>query len=228
MPGDNNIPLSIRLQLRHWPQLAAINDPAWNQALAESVLISCPAGTRLIECGNTADKFVIVLQGTINVYENNSNGREISLYRVHGGQVCVLTLTRLLQRSNSNAQATAETDVQLLAFPPRYFDRLLAESEMFRRFLMSAMASCITEVTQLIADISFNSLDCRLVRILCRRRTESSNPLRVTHQAIANELGTTREVVSRMLKNLERAGHIRLQRGSIEIIDLDELELRCQ
>jgi CRP/FNR family transcriptional regulator len=207
------------------PELAGIRDDVWQEALAVSQVISCPAGTRLIECGDSTDKFVIVLQGSVKVYETAENGREISLYRVGSGQVCVLTLTRLLLRSNRCAQAVAEQDVRLLAMPPEYFDHLLKESEDFRRYLMTSMAHCITDVIQLISQVSFNQLDLRLARLLLKFATQSEpGKLRCTHQTIANELGTTREVVSRLLKEFENIGYIKLNRGSIEILDMDGLE----
>jgi len=109
--------------------------------------------------------------------------------------------------------------------PPEHFDRLLAESEDFRRYLMSSMAHCITDVMQLIARVSFDHLDLRLAHLI-RQLADRVTPdkLRITHQAIANELGTTREVVSRLLKDFERAGYIKLSRGSIEIISKDKLD----
>lgn len=220
-----NRPIALFNEL---PELAGIGDDVWREALAVSQVISCPAGTKLIECGDSADKFVIVLQGIVKVYETGENGREITLYRVCGGQVCVLTLTRLLLRSNRGAQAMAEQDVRLLAMPPEYFNRLLAESEDFRRYLMTSMAHCVTDVMQLIAQVSFNHLDLRLATLI-RKLAARAEPdkLRCTHQAIANELGTTREVVSRLLKDFERSGYIKLNRGSIEILAMEKLEKLC-
>ncbi len=209
-------------------ELAAIDDDIWREALAVSEVVHFPAGTKLIECSSSADKFVIVLQGVVKVYESCENGREISLYRVRSGQVCVLTLTRLLLHSNRCAMAVAEQDVRLLAMPTEYFDRLLAESEAFRSYLMTSMAHCITDVIQLTAQVSFRHLDLRLVQLIRKLHTqETGKRIRCTHQTIANELGTTREVISRLLKELERSGHIRLSRGSIEILDIERLEDLC-
>lgn len=212
------------------PELAGINDTVWEEALAVSQVIRCPAGTKLIECGDPADKFVVVLQGVVKVYETCESGREICFYRVHSGELCVLTLTRLLVHSNRCAQAVAEQDVRLLVIPRDYFDRLLAESGDFRRYLMTSMAHCITDVMQLVAQVSFNQLDHRLARLIRKLATPSAPGefrCSCTHQIIANELGTTREVVSRLLKGFERSGHIKLGRGSIEILDIEELEKLC-
>lgn len=207
------------------PELAGIQGDLWQEALTVAPVINVPAGTKLVECGDSADMFVIVLKGVVKVYEAGENGRELTLYRVFGGQVCVLTLTRLLHRSNRCAQAVAEQDVRLLAIPLEYFDRLLAESEDFRRYLMTSMAHCITDVMQLIAEVSFNHLDLRLAHLIRQLSDQATaGGLKFTHQALANELGTTREVVSRLLKDFERAGYIKLSRGSIEIVDREELE----
>jgi CRP/FNR family transcriptional regulator len=223
--STNNRPVALFSEL---PELAAIGDDAWREALGVSQVVSFPAGTKLVECSDSTDKFVIVLQGIVKVYETCENGREISLYRVNSGQVCVLTLTRLLLRSNRCAQAVAEEDVRLLAMPPEYFDRLLAESEAFRSYLMTSMAHCITDVMQLTAQVSFRHLDLRLAQLVQKLSTQTTNSkICCTHQTIANELGTTREVVSRLLKDLERSGHIKLNRGSIEILDTDKLEKLC-
>lgn len=225
--------ISIRTQpidlFEDSPELAGIRDPVWQEALAVSQINTYPTGSKVVNCGDTADKFVIVLRGVIKVYETAENGREITLYRVGDGQVCVLTLTRLLLRTNRGAQAVAEQDLRILTMPPEYFHRLLAESEDFRRYLMTSMAHCITDVMQLIAQVSFNNLDLRLAQLIHELSLQTApDKLRCTHQAIANELGTTREVVSRLLKEFERSGYIKLGRGNIEILDQNELERLCQ
>ena len=207
------------------PELASIGGDTWQEALAAAQVLSFPAGTKLVECGEAADKFVIVLKGVVKVFEAGENGREMTLYRVHGGQICVLTLTRLLQRGHRNAQAVAEQDVRLLSLPPEYFDCLMAESEDFRRYLVTSMAHCISGVMQLISEVSFNHLDLRLAQLIRQLADQtSSDSLKITHQALANELGTTREVVSRLLKDFERAGYIKLSRCCIEISNRNGLE----
>ncbi len=210
------------------PEIGNVHDDMWQEALAASQVSSFPEGTQLIECGDSADKFVIVLQGVVKVYETCENGREITLYRVRAGQVCVLTLTRLLLCSSSCAQAVAEQDVRLLIMPTPSFDRLLSGSDAFRRYLMNSMAHCISDIMQLTAQISFNHLDLRLIRLMRTLSSQSmSGKLSCTHQDIANELGTSREVISRLLKDFERSGYIKLNRGSIQILDIDSLEQRC-
>lgn len=209
------------------PELAGISGDAWREALSASPVITCPAGTNLTDCGDSSDKFIIVLHGVVKIYQTSENGREIALHRVHGGQICIPMLVRLLHRSTRCAQAVAEENTRLLVISPDHFDRLLSESEAFGHYLMGAMANCISDVMQLVADVSFNHLDLRLANLIRRLANESSpgkQKLTLTHQAIANELGTTREVVSRILKRFERAGYIKLNRGNIDIIASDDLD----
>jgi CRP/FNR family transcriptional regulator len=207
------------------PELASISGDAWREALAVSPVVSCPAGTNLLDSSDSTDKFIIVLQGVVKIYQTSENGREIALHRVYAGQICIPMLVRLLHRSTRCAQAVAEEDTRLLAISPDHFDRLLAESEGFGRYLMSAMAHCISDVMQLVADVSFNHLDLRLAQLIGQLSSGTGpGKLKLTHQAIANELGTTREVVSRILKRFERAGYIKLNRGNIDVIAGDDLE----
>jgi CRP/FNR family transcriptional regulator len=231
MPEESCVStIKTRPALFHaFPELASISGDTWQEALSVSQVLSFPAGSKLFESDDITDKFVILLHGVIKVYDVGKNGRELTLYRVRAAQICVLTLTGLLHQAGYRARALAEEDVRVLAVPPEYFDRLLAECEDFRRYLMTSMAHCIADVTQLVAQISFDNLDQRLAQLIHQLsdRTSPGN-LKFTHQALANELGTTREVVSRLLKDFERAGYIRLYRGSIMIVDPVELEkLSC-
>lgn len=221
-PSNQFVPPPIEL-----PQ-CGINSHLWQDILAESQIITANAGSKLFNYGGCADKFVIVLQGVLKVYESAENGREISLYRVYSGQVCMLSLTRMLHGVSRSAQAVAEEDVRLLAIPRDHFDRLVAESEDFRRYIMGAVSSCISDIMNLIAEVSFNNLDLRLARFIRQlsHRTQAAR-LRLTHNAIANELGTTREVISRLLKDFERAGCIKLGRGNIQVLSMDKLESLC-
>ena len=211
--------------LRGMPDLTSISDDIWREALASSSIVSFPAGKKLIECGDSADNFILLLEGQVKVYETAPNGREICLYRVYAGQVCVLTLTKLLKGPASCAQAVAEEDVTLLAMPQDYFHRLMADSDGFRNYLMKSMATTVTEVMDLVSQITFQRLDLRLACMIGQRsQQQSSERLYMTHQEVANELGTTREVVSRLLKEFEKMGCIKLSRGNIEIVSGETLQ----
>lgn len=214
-PGLNN----QHVWLNTVPGLQHITEAVWEEALAASEMLAFPAGAKLVECGDTARQFVIVLQGVIRVYQMADTGREICLYRVRSGEVCMLTLTKLLRAKYVCAQAIAEEDVRILAMPLAYFHRLMDKSSDFRNHVMCSMARCLTDMMQMVASVSFERLELRLACLIGELvQLHSSSTLKVTHQEVANELGTTREVVSRILKDFEHLGCIKLGRGSIEVI----------
>jgi CRP/FNR family transcriptional regulator len=194
-------------------------------------MLRCAPGTELSHCDLTAGKFVVVLGGVIRVYQAGECGRELSLYRVHTGHACMLALTRLLDHADQCARAVTEQETLLLAMPADGFFQLIKESGDFSHYLVNAMANCISEISKLLCQVSFNRLDQRLADLILRVSDHTdAGKIRLTHQAIADELGATREVVSRLLKDFENAGHVRLGRGSIEISARDrllELSERC-
>ncbi len=209
------------------PGLKQINDGIWQEALKESETVNFPAGTKLVHCGDSATHFVIVIHGVVRVFQTAETGREICLYRVRRGQICVLTLTKLLTTKNVCAQAVADEDVRALAMPMEYFHRLLAESDAFRSYTMRSIAESFNEVLQLVAHVSFQRLELRLACLIGKLAQAEPSPspmLKVTHQEVANELGTTREVVSRILKDFEHMGCIKLRRGSIEVLSGETLQ----
>lgn len=211
------------------PEFLDLDDELWQEAVAASRLIHYRAGTTLPVQYDAASAFFVVLQGRIKVYETSENGREISLYRMGGGSVCVHTLMPLLGYPSLRARAVVEEDSRILAVPSGYFQRLLVESNGFRRHVMTAMARCFSDVTQLIAQVSFKPLEIRLAQFLRQlSRHASVDTLKITHQAIASEIGTTREVVSRLLKAFETAGYVKLRRGRIEIISPVECRRPCR
>jgi len=214
-PGYEN-PLFL---FSNHPVLATITDDIWKEALRASKVMAFPAGTSLIHCGDTADNFIILLQGTIRVFEAAEDGREICLYRVYQGQACALTLAKLLTRSDQNAQAIADEDVRILVMPIDYYEQLMSRSKVFRNFLMISMANCVNEVMQLVGQVSFKRLDLRVAMLLGRLSEDAATrQITVTHQEIADDLGTTREVISRSLKNFSDLGQVKLGRGSIELL----------
>jgi CRP/FNR family transcriptional regulator len=201
-------------------ELPGIAGDAWQEALGAAKVIDAPAGAKLTESRASGDRLVIVLAGTVKVSHTSENGREITLYRISAGQLCPFTLPCLLRCTPSCVRAEAEEDVSLLAVPRQYVARLLAECPDFRNYLLSGLAYNIAVVTQLVAQVSFEQLDRRLANLLLRRsRVDGSLRLRCTHQSLASELGCTREVISRLLKEFERAGYIRLGRCCVEIVD---------
>ena len=178
-----------------------------------------PAGTVLFDLDSPCSLFLLLAAGTVRVVKPARSGREIVLYRLEPGDSCILTVSCLLGESSYPARGVAETDVTGYILTRPLFHSLLGESEPFRAFVFRYFAARISDLMQLVEEVTFGALDQRLANMLVTQ----GPMLDITHQQIADELGTVREVVSRRLKVLELQGLVRLKRGQVEVLDLKRL-----
>lgn len=160
----------------------------------------------------------MALAGCVRVRLLADSGHEVELYRVERGQTCILTTSCLLAGAAYSAEGIVEQEVAALSIPRPAFEALTAESPVFRRFVFQAFGQRLADLMLLVNEIAFRRVDRRIAQWL-DRSAGPGGALPVTHQRIADELGTAREVVSRQLKEFERRGWLRLGRGSIEIGD---------
>ncbi|GGB90748.1 hypothetical protein GCM10011352_15970 [Marinobacterium zhoushanense] len=156
----------------------------------------------------------------MRVQKLSDSGREILLYRVEAGQSCILTTACLLGNRQYQAEAFTESPVKAVVIPSAAFQRAMEDSSALREFVFSGYGQRLTELLMLIEAIAFGRLDCRLAAYLLNQHP---GHLKITHQQIARELGTAREVVSRTLKEFERKGWLQLSRASIEILEPEKL-----
>ena len=209
--------------LNHFPALSAINDDAWRQAAKEVMALSLPAGQTVFREGDLCSNFLLVIDGSVRVQKLSESGREIVLYRVEEGQSCILTTTCMLGGKRYNAEAVTESPITAVALPHTAFQRAMHGSQGFREFVFSAYADRVTELLMLIDAISFGRIDQRLAQHLLELSAENGE-IRLTHQDLARDLGTAREVVSRILKEFERHGMLQLGRGRITVQDQQLLQ----
>ncbi|TRD15178.1 Crp/Fnr family transcriptional regulator [Palleronia caenipelagi] len=188
----------------------------------QSAVVSLPKGAEVFGPGAVPDNLLLLLDGTVRVSQTSQSGREIVLYRVEAGQSCVLTTACLLAHEAYAAEGRAETDIRAAAIPRATFDRLTAESTQFRDFVFAAYARRITDLFRVIDEVAFGKIDMRLAQRLLEL-APSRGPLKITHQQLATELGTAREVVSRQLAEFARRDLLSVGRGSVEITDADTL-----
>ncbi len=188
-----------------------------------SQIVNVPAGTQVFSPGQTADNLLLLLDGTIRVQQKSDTGREVFLYRVHAGESCVLTTACMLAFEDYSADGIAETDVSAVAIPRETFDDLVARSEVFRNFVFAAYSRRITDLFTLIDDIVFQRMDVRLAARLLEL-SDHNNIVRATHAVLGTELGTAREVISRILSEFHRRGWIEQSRGEVHLINRDGLE----
>ena len=179
------------------------------------------AGEVIFRPGDAARGWIVVESGRVRVGLTADTGREVVLYRLAAGDSCLLTTSALLSQETMLAEAVAETDVSARLVPVAAFERLLADDAAFRRVVLSNYAERVGELVVVIQDVLFHALPERLARHLLANARGGA--LEATHQAIAAELGSAREVVTRLLHRFEREGLIRVERGHIVIVDADRL-----
>lgn len=172
------------------------------------------AGTVLFDEHQPCHGFPLVLSGVIRVVKLAANGRELPLYKVMPGESCIITSSCLLGHHDYNARGIAAQETVLALMPRALFEELLAEPA-FRNFVFALFSERIAELMQLVEEVAFRKLDQRLANLLLGR----GRVLHVTHQQLADELGSVREIVSRLLKGFAEQGLVRLGREQIEILD---------
>jgi len=185
---------------------------------SSSKVVHITAGTTVFGPGQVPDSLLLLLEGTVRVIQTSEGGREIVLYRVEAGQSCVLTTACLLAHEAYSAEGVAETDACAATIPRTVFDALISRSPSFRDFVLAAYSKRITDLFRVIDDVAFGKIDMRLADRLLTLSDETG-VLKLTHQDLATELGTAREVVSRQLSEFQRRGWLRLARGQIEVVD---------
>lgn len=211
--------------LLNFPALEKVKDKAWDSVSSEVKRMQVKPGTVLFRDGDVCNAYVLVISGSVRVQKVDPNGHEIVLYRVEEGQSCMLTTTCLLGSQVYPAEGVAETDVDLVVLPKESFERALSSSAGFRQFVMSNVGFRITDLMMLLEDVAFGRMDARLARFLLKSGEKSSGVLDFTHKQVAVELGTAREVVSRLLKDFERKGLVTLSRNQIQLQAPDKLRL---
>lgn len=198
-----------------YPALAGLSDPALAQVLNDADLVQVPAETVLFDERQPCSAFPMLIDGTVRVSKVAPSGRELQLYQVIPGEACLLTSGCLLGNTPYNARGTAESPVVLVALPPAVFSRLMGEHEPFRTYVFSLFSERLAELMQLVEAVAFQRLDQRLAaRLLGKGRV-----IHTTHQQLADELGSVREIVSRLLKAFAEQGLVSLGREQIEVVD---------
>ncbi len=211
--------------LRQYPQLQNLEDPAWRQALRHVDIIDVPAGTTVFRPGDPCVNLLFLVEGQVRVYMSGDNGREIVLSHLKGGDLCVFTLTSLLQAADYSAAAVTEQSTRAATLPVMHFRELFACSRGFQDFILHTMAQRMHETLLLLQEIAFEGLEMRLACYILRHTDGIEGAaIELTHQQVASEIGTTREMVSRLLKEMEQRGCVRLKRKRIELVDADRLE----
>ncbi|MDO8208580.1 MAG: Crp/Fnr family transcriptional regulator [Gallionella sp.] len=204
--------------LQLYPMLRELS--AAELTLVTARLMQFPAGTVMFDENQPCQGFPLLLSGSLRVIKSSANGRELQLYRVMPGESCILTSSCLLGDTRYQARGIVEEPLEMVMLPATVFHSLLGKCDAFRRYVFQLFTGRLTDMMELVTAVAFQKLDQRLALLL----TAKSNPIHATHQAIADELGSAREMVSRLLKGFAEQGWVKLGREQITVTDLAALK----
>jgi CRP/FNR family transcriptional regulator len=188
-----------------------------------SFFVSIPAGRQIFAEGDPVEALAILISGSVRVYKVGETGREITLYRFGLGESCILTANAVLSRQSFSALAVVEQTAEAVMIPADIFRQWVQKYDLWRDFVFTLLSQRLSVVMEIIDEVVFRRMDVRVATFLLER-SAADEVINRTHQEIAAELGSSREVISRILENLARKGIIRLGRGSIEILDYELLK----
>lgn len=178
---------------------------------------SIPAGTAIMRPGDTITHIPIVEKGSLRILLQDADGHERFLYHIMPGESCAASLTCCVAKRTSNVLAVVEEDADLLMVPVRCMNEWMVHPE-WHRFVNEVQAQRFQELLEAFEVVAFHKLDEQLWNYLMKRAQATGEPvLKVTHQDIAQELGSPREVITRLLHQLQRRGLVTLSRGSVEV-----------
>lgn len=186
-------------------------------------LARIPAGRDVFVEGDKVGAIPLLIAGTVRVYQLGETGREVTLYRFRPGESCVLTANAILTEQSFPAIATVEDDAEAVMIPAQIFREWVAREAVWRGFFVQLVAQRLASVMNVVDEVAFHRLDQRVAALIARR-AGMGNPVLITHQEVAAELGSAREAVSRVMEDLSAKGLIKSARGRIDVPDLEALE----
>lgn len=191
-----------------------------DEIYAHSQHMSVPAGTVILNIGQNIRVMPIILKGNVKILREDEEGRELLLYYVNPQQTCAMTFTCCMEQHTSEIKAIAEDDVEMLAIPVNYMDKWLMTYPTWKSFVMRNIRERFNELLEAIDHIAFERLDERLVSYLkAKAEATGSTLLNLSHQDIANEMASSRVVISRLLKKLESQKKLLLYRNQIKLLN---------
>lgn len=209
----------LRKLLSDYPALTENADQQCWDMLAGARLQHMDAGTILFKEGMACEHLMLIVDGYIRVFKESVEGREVTLYRVEPGQLCIHNLNNLVDGVLYPITARTETVLSSLVISRQAFKKALDESASFRNYVLRTLTSRLSHMVDLVSGFAFGRLDLRVACWLNEQFERScGRPIEVTHNDVADELGTTREMISRILKDFEHKRCIQLARGKIHLL----------
>jgi len=193
-------------------------EPALKNELAALPTVAVDKGALILKENAWIKEIPLLLRGRIKVRKTDEEGKEIILYHIAPGQSCILSITSCLNDKQSKAEAISENAAELIVVPARKVKQWMDNYKSWRKFVLKLYYDRLDELLQLVDAISFRQTDERLYDKLKELQQAYGNEIPITHQSLAHEIGTAREVISRLLKELEKENRVALERGIIKII----------
>jgi len=182
-----------------------------------------PAGRDVYVVGDRANAIALLISGVVRVYIIGETGREITLYRFGSGESCVLTANAILNEQEFPAIALVEKETKAVLIPEENFRDWVSKYDVWREFLFKLLSRRLMSMITVINEVVFRRMDQRTAAYLLKRGS-TDNPVKATHQEIAYELGSSREVISRLIESFQEDGFLKAGRGSVEIVDFSALK----
>ena len=207
----------LDLVRKHFPNIA-------EKALQEEIatvgkLTEFSAGTVIMDVGQYVKLVPLVIEGAIKVSREDDDGHELFLYYLQGGQTCSMSFTCCMMNKKSEIRTIAEENTKMIGIPIRYVDEWMTKYQSWKNFVMQTYDFRMMELVRTIDSIAFHHMDERLLAYLDKKaQATHSKVINATHQEIAYDLNASREAVSRLLKQLENDGRVKLGRNKIELV----------
>lgn len=200
--------------------------PNFEKELVEAIeknaeIKHCKAGEHLMRTGQYFKNTMLIVEGLVKVYREDTEGNEFFMYYLQPGQACALSMICASKQETSEIMAKAVNDTEVIAVPLQLMDEWMAKYKSWYHFVLETYRSRFEEMLVTVDHIAFRSMDERLEFYLQKhQQTLHSNIIFINHQTIADELNSSREVISRLLKKMEQRGKVKLHRNSIELIEV--------
>ena len=186
---------------------------------AEAQYMELPAGVSICDEGQHCSHLALVLDGVGRVYKLSSSGREVTLYRIYAGESCVLTASCIMNQDSFPAMAVTETAVRGFLISPDKVRQWFCKDAQWQKFIFGLLSHRLSSIISVVEEVAFKRIDVRLAEQFSRELSRGENIIHKTHADLAADVGSSREVVSRILRDMAQRGLIVSSRGHIEITD---------
>jgi CRP/FNR family transcriptional regulator, anaerobic regulatory protein len=208
---------------RLFPVLQKLTDSERQRIFDAGQVVTLPAQQMLMTQNQQCHFIPLVLKGTVRVFKLSNSGREMTLYRIGPGETCLISIACQINGEDYPALAQIEEKTQLCILPSHIYKDILDNSLAWKDYVCTSMYGHLTDIMQTLEAVAFERIDRRLGLWLLEKTGEKPGAVQCTHEAIAVELGTAREVISRLLGELKNKGLVHLGRGRIQVLDTVKL-----